>query len=141
MVLNACQIVRYRHYMIHPIDDIISCIDANDKRFLRRRRGMVMDTKMTNLEILNELSEFIAIRMKSFWDPVHGGNWVEHKAHIDYDLWFIQSGTVNIAIGEAEHTAEAGDVVFFYPGIPYRAATTESGCHFIYIHFDSLTLH
>lgn len=95
-----------------------------------------MDTKMTNIEILNELSEFIAIRMKSFWDPVHDGNWVEHKAHIDYDLWFIQSGTVNIAIGGIEHTAEPGDVVFFYPGLPYRAATTDGGCQFIYIHFD-----
>lgn len=92
--------------------------------------------KQTDMGILNELSEFIALRMKSFWEPVHDGNWIEHKAHIDYDLWFVQSGIVKIKIDGIEHTANPGDVVLFYPGVPYMAATTGEGCRFIYIHFD-----
>ncbi|WP_235548842.1 cupin domain-containing protein [Paenibacillus sp. Soil522] len=76
--------------------------------------------KRTDMGILNELSEFIALRMKSFWEPVHDGNWIEHKAHIDYDLWFVQSGIVKITIDGIEHTANPGDVVLFYPGVPYR---------------------
>ncbi|WP_397376115.1 AraC family transcriptional regulator [Paenibacillus sp. sptzw28] len=92
--------------------------------------------KRTDMGILNELSEFITLRMKSFWEPVHDGNWIEHKAHIDYDLWFIQSGTTKITVDGIEHTATPGDVVFFYPGVPYMAATIEEGCRFIYIHFD-----
>lgn len=95
-----------------------------------------MDKKWTSMEILNELSEFITLRMSSFLESVHNGDWFEHKAHADYDLWFIQSGIVKIKIDGIEHTAYPGDVIFFYPGIPYMAATTDEGCRFIYIHFD-----
>ncbi|MEK4063320.1 MULTISPECIES: AraC family transcriptional regulator [unclassified Paenibacillus] len=86
--------------------------------------------------ILNELSEYISLRMKSYFEPSHEGNWIEHKAHIDYDLWFIQSGIVNITIDGVIHTANPGDVIFLYPGVPYRASTSDMGCRFIYIHFD-----
>ncbi|XEC94009.1 AraC family transcriptional regulator [Paenibacillus tarimensis] len=95
-----------------------------------------MDTKMKDMGILNELSELISLRMKSFFELAHDGKWFEHKAHIDYDLWFIQSGTVTLTIDGMEHTANPGDVVFFYPGVPYMASTTDKGCRFIYIHFD-----
>ncbi|GGG04343.1 hypothetical protein GCM10010912_56380 [Paenibacillus albidus] len=95
-----------------------------------------MDTKWTDMRILNELSEFISLRMKSYLEHTHEGKWIEHKAHIDYDLWFIQSGIVNLTIDGIEHTANAGDVVFFYPGVPYMASTNNKGCQFIYIHFD-----
>lgn len=95
-----------------------------------------MDTNITNMGILNELSEFIVLRMKSFMDVAHDGDWTEHKAHAHYDLWFIQSGTVKIYIDGNEHIANPGDVVFFYPRIPYMASTTSEGCRFIYIHFD-----
>ncbi|HZG84567.1 AraC family transcriptional regulator [Paenibacillus sp.] len=95
-----------------------------------------MNTNTTDIGILNELSEMIALRMKSFMDPAHDGDWVEHKSHADYDLWFIQSGIVKIAIHGTEHTARPGDVVLFYPGIPYIASTIGSGCRFIYVHFD-----
>lgn len=89
-----------------------------------------------DMGILNELSEFIVLRMKSYSEHVHNGKWMEYKAHIDYDLWFIQSGIVHITIEGVEHSARPGDVVVFYPGVPYRAATTEKGCQFIYVHFD-----
>ncbi|AFC27800.1 AraC family transcriptional regulator [Paenibacillus mucilaginosus 3016] len=95
-----------------------------------------MNSTMPVMDIFNELSEFITLRMKSCKELTHDRDWHEHKAHSDYDLWFIQSGTVQIHIGETEHTANPGDVVFFYPGVPYRAASTDKGCRFIYAHFD-----
>lgn len=95
-----------------------------------------MDAKMVNMEILGELSEFITLRMSSISDQVQSCDWTEHKAHPDYDLWFVQSGIVKITINGFEHTAHPGDIVFFYPGVPYTASTASAGCRFIYIHFD-----
>jgi len=95
-----------------------------------------MDKNMTDMGILNELSELISLRMKSFFELTHDTKWIEHKAHTDYDLWFVQSGIVTITIDGFEHTANPGDVVFFYPGVPYMAAASDKGCRFIYIHFD-----
>ena len=92
--------------------------------------------KSMDMGIFNELSESIRIRMKSFFEPAHDRNWTEHKVHIDYDLWFIQSGIVTIQINGIDHTAGPGDVVFFFPGISYKASTTDPGCRFIYMHFD-----
>jgi len=89
-----------------------------------------------DMSIFNELSEFIAIRMSSCKEETHGGDWIEHKAHLDYDLWFIQSGTVSIHMDGIEHAAMPGDVVFFYPGVAYRATAASAGCRFIYAHFD-----
>lgn len=91
---------------------------------------------MTDIGIFNELSEYIAIRINSCREESHDGDWIEHKAHNDYDLWFVQAGTVRIQIGGIEHTANPGDVVFFYPQVPYMAASPGEGCRFIYVHFD-----
>jgi AraC-type DNA-binding domain-containing proteins len=95
-----------------------------------------MNTSISDIEIFNELSEFITLRIKSYREHAHDGFWVEHKVHPDYDLWFIQSGTIKIHIGETEHTVNPGDVVFFYPQHSYMADTIDEGCHFINVHFD-----
>lgn len=89
-----------------------------------------------DISILNELSEFISLRMKSFLENTHAADWIEHKAHLDYDLWFIEQGAVELLIEGKKYAAAAGDVIFFYPGVPYRASTCKEGCRFIYIHFD-----
>lgn len=94
-----------------------------------------MNTPLKNMGILNELAESISLRMKSYFAHAHDESWVEHKAHIDYDLWFIQSGNVDITVNGARHTARPGDIVFFYPELPYMASAT-LGCRFIYVHFD-----
>jgi AraC family transcriptional regulator len=91
---------------------------------------------MNGMTILDELSEFISLRMKSSLQSTHNTDWIEHKAHLDYDLWFIQTGMVKLIIDGKEYIAQAGDVIFFYPGIPYIASTNNDGCRFIYIHFD-----
>ncbi|PWV99374.1 AraC-like DNA-binding protein [Paenibacillus cellulosilyticus] len=96
-----------------------------------------MDKQAANMGILSDLSELISLRMKSYLALQHGSTWIEHRAHVDYDLWFIQEGTVAITIKGVEHRAYPGDVVFFYPDIPYKATTVDQqGCRFTYIHFD-----
>lgn len=59
---------------------------------------MTKQHKKADVELLNDLSEFISVRMKSFREQSHDGNWFEHKSHGDYDLWFIQAGTVRLNI-------------------------------------------
>ncbi|WP_256992423.1 AraC family transcriptional regulator [Paenibacillus sp. XY044] len=88
------------------------------------------------MSIINELSEYITLGMRSYLEQAHDQDWIEHKSHPDYDLWFIQSGSVKVTIDGFEHTAVPGDVVFFYPDLPYIASTNEDLCQFIYIHFD-----
>jgi len=85
---------------------------------------------------MDELSEYITLRMSSYLEQTHDGNWIEHKSHSDYDLWFITAGSVKITIDGIEHMADPGDVVFFYPDMPYIASTTGELCRFIYMHFD-----
>ncbi|GIO69700.1 AraC family transcriptional regulator [Paenibacillus cookii] len=95
-----------------------------------------MNENMMNMSIINDLSEYITLRMSSYLEQSHDKHWIEHKSHPDYDLWFIQSGSVKVTIDKCEHTAVPGDVVFFYPDMPYIASTTEDVCRFIYIHFE-----
>ncbi|MEO2202782.1 AraC family transcriptional regulator [Paenibacillus pabuli] len=95
-----------------------------------------MSENRMNMSILNELSEYIHLRMSSYLEQTHDKDWTEHKSHPDYDLWFIQSGSVKIMIDGLEYTAVPGDAVFFYPDMPYIASTSEEVCRFIYIHFD-----
>ncbi|SDD03843.1 AraC-type DNA-binding protein [Paenibacillus sp. UNCCL117] len=91
---------------------------------------------MNGLTILNELSEQIAVRIRSCHEEYHPGGWSESKVHADYDLWYLLSGEVKIHTNETDHTAKAGDAVFFYPHMPYVASTGSEGCRFIFIHFD-----
>jgi AraC family transcriptional regulator len=91
---------------------------------------------MNNINIFNELSEQITVRIRSCNDELHNRDWIENKLHSDYDIWYITAGYVHIKTNEGEVRAETGDAVFFYPNIPYNAWTGEVGCKFIYIHFD-----
>ncbi|WP_258166409.1 AraC family transcriptional regulator [Paenibacillus sp. PCH8] len=88
------------------------------------------------MSVIDELSEHITLRMSSYLEQTHDRTWTEHKSHSDYDLWFITTGSVKVTIGGIEHTAVPGDVVFFYPDMPYIASTTRELCRFIYMHFD-----
>jgi AraC family transcriptional regulator len=91
---------------------------------------------MRKLDIFNELSEFVAIRILSCHEIDHDHLWEENKIHKNYDLWLIASGKVVIETGDQTYNAYAGDVVFYYPDSPYRASTSDEGCRFIYIQFD-----
>ncbi|QOS78984.1 helix-turn-helix transcriptional regulator [Paenibacillus sp. JNUCC31] len=95
-----------------------------------------MYTRPVNRSIIDELSEHVTLRMSSYLEQAHDGKWIEHKSHSDYDLWFITAGSVKITIHGMEHIAAPGDVVFFYPDMPYTASATGELCQFIYMHFD-----
>lgn len=91
---------------------------------------------MGNLDIFNTLSEQITVRIRACHEGQHDSGWSETKQHGDYDLWHVLSGEVRIVVDGQAYTARPGDVVFFYPHQPYRAFTTDAGCHFIFTHFD-----
>jgi AraC family transcriptional regulator len=91
---------------------------------------------MINVEIFNELSEHIALRIHSCLEIEHDKEWMERKIHKDYDIWLITSGCITVETGSSIFTASSGDLVCFYPHIPYLATTDEAGCRFIYIHFE-----
>ncbi|MHA7965084.1 helix-turn-helix transcriptional regulator [Paenibacillus sp. CAU 1782] len=91
---------------------------------------------MNGLSLFNELSEHISVRIRSCHDEFHDGKWSESKAHADYDLWYVLSGKVNLHVNQSHYSATPGDIVFFYPDMPYIASTSEEGCRFVFIHFD-----
>jgi AraC family transcriptional regulator len=91
---------------------------------------------MTNMNIFNELSEHVTIKINSCSEQIHDANWLENKVHYDYDIWLILEGVVFIQIDGMTHTAREGDVVLFYPGIPYTASAGLEGCRFLFIHFE-----
>ncbi|WKL01896.1 AraC family ligand binding domain-containing protein [Paenibacillus amylolyticus] len=64
------------------------------------------------MSVIDELSEYITLRMSSYLEQTHDSNWTERKSHSDYDLWFITAGSVQITINGIEHMANPGDVVF-----------------------------
>ena len=70
------------------------------------------------MTIFNELSELISVRMKSCLKMSKNTDWVENKSHHDYDLWFIEAGSVAIHIDGKEHTAQPGDVVLYENDLP-----------------------
>lgn len=77
-----------------------------------------MHTGTVNMSIIDELSEYITLRMSSYLEQTHDSNWTEHKSHSDYDLWFITAGSVQISMDGIEHMADPGDIVFFTPICP-----------------------
>ncbi|NOU63907.1 helix-turn-helix domain-containing protein [Paenibacillus sp. LMG 31461] len=91
---------------------------------------------MKGTDLFNDLSEHVSLRITSYNTILHNAGWVESKSHHNYDLWLIQEGQVEIQAGKTIHTATAGDLVLFYPGIPYTAMNGTQACRFIYLHFD-----
>jgi len=88
------------------------------------------------LDIFNELSEYITVKINSCREEFHDRTWIENKVHKDYDMWFILDGHVGIEINGLSYSAAEGDVILFYPGVPYSAYMGQDGCRFVYIHFD-----
>lgn len=90
--------------------------------------------KASNL--LNELSEYITIKINGCTEIYHDRQWSENKAHKDYDLWYITAGHVNIEINGICFQANSGDVMLFCPDVQYSASNGTRECRFIYLHFD-----
>jgi AraC-like DNA-binding protein len=96
----------------------------------------VSSNRTGSFHLFNELSEHITLRIASCNSLYHSPKWTESKEHPDYDLWIVLSGTIRLRMGDASGTAKPGDLILFYPNVPYTASTGEDGCQFIYVHFD-----
>ncbi|GAA0300506.1 AraC-like DNA-binding protein/cellobiose-specific phosphotransferase system component IIB [Gracilibacillus halotolerans] len=91
---------------------------------------------MKSLDIFNNLSEQVMIRINSCSEVKHPNSWLERRQYKDYDVWCIQEGQVQITVQEETFLASEGDVVLFSPDVAYTATTTSKYCRFIFIHFD-----
>ncbi len=101
-----------------------------------QREQSLMKGGSASFQLFNELSEHLTLRISSCNLMRHPAAWSEKKQHPDYDLWLILEGTVSLLMNGAEGTAGPGDLVLFYPGMPYSAFAGDSGYRFLYIHFD-----
>lgn len=91
---------------------------------------------MKSFDVINDLSEYLSIKINSMLEIYHDGSWKESKVHSDYDIWYITEGKAVVEIEGVDYAAHEGDVVFFYPGITYNAHTDGEGCSFIFLHFN-----
>lgn len=89
-----------------------------------------------SFQLFNELSEHITLRIAACSVMSHPPDWREDKRHPDYDLWIVLEGTVHLHMNGKDGAASPGDLILFYPAMPYRASTGKEGCRFLYIHFD-----
>ena len=67
----------------------------------------------------------------------HDSDWYEVKAKNEYAFWLIQSGSLVIEYNHKKYTLSEGDIFFFYPEVLYHASSNE-GCSFTFIHFDTI---
>ncbi|UOQ48756.1 AraC family transcriptional regulator [Gracilibacillus caseinilyticus] len=91
---------------------------------------------MDSLNIFNELSELVTVRINSCSEVEHPNSWIERRQYKDYDLWCIQEGQVEIRIQDEVHIASKGDLILFSPKVAYTATTPSESCTFIFTHFD-----
>jgi hypothetical protein len=100
-----------------------------------RKVTPLVNRSLRGTEIFHELAEHVSLTIHYCQEAIHDKNWTESKVHPHYNLWFIRSGYVHVKIGDVSARAKPGDIVFFYPFVPYTAETEQVGCRFIYTHF------
>jgi AraC family transcriptional regulator len=91
---------------------------------------------MNGSDMLDELSDYISIRLDATGRIRYDSNWSSNVVHHNYALWIILSGQMRIHLDGQEYHADVGDIVFLYPDCLVAASTAEAGCQCIYIHFD-----
>ncbi|UOQ84728.1 AraC family transcriptional regulator [Gracilibacillus salinarum] len=91
---------------------------------------------MDSVDIFNELSELVTVRINSCSEVEHPNSWIERRQYKDYDLWCIQEGQVEIRIQDEVHIASEGDLILLSPKVAYSATTPSDSCIFIFTHFD-----
>ncbi|ULL17069.1 AraC family transcriptional regulator [Paenibacillus sp. H1-7] len=91
---------------------------------------------MSSLNIFNELAEHVMLHIFASREVIHPLGWVENKQHVDYDLWYLHEGKIEIVIHDQVHLASGGDLVLFSPKVAYTARNLDASCRFTYTHFD-----
>ncbi|MBI4978566.1 MAG: helix-turn-helix transcriptional regulator [Spirochaetes bacterium] len=87
--------------------------------------------------LIGDISEHITIDFHYSGRSEHPAGWHEEKAHSDYDIWLIESGTVTASFGGSDETVSAGDAFLMTPQMHYTAKSA-SGTAFILVHFDCM---
>ncbi len=90
---------------------------------------------VSSLNLFDELSEHVMLRIYACGEAIHSDGWIENKQHPDYDLWFIRKGNIEIRIDEQVHLASEGDLILFSPKVAYTATNLGAECSFIFTHF------
>lgn len=88
------------------------------------------------VHLLDTLSNQVALNLYSYAVVTHQRGWLEQRMHMDYDIWFIQEGKLLLTVAGQCYEAEAGQVVFFYPGLTYEMKVLTGVTRFLYLHFD-----
>lgn len=91
---------------------------------------------MNYLEVLDSLMYYTEINIKGCGDIKHDKNWTEHENKVDYDLWVILEGELQIEMAEEKYFVKNNDVFFLSPENFYKANSITESSKFIYIHFD-----
>lgn len=92
------------------------------------------------MNIKNTLTENLTPIIYVCAKALHRKGWVENRCHPTFTLWLVTEGSVSIVIGDKKHILRRGDAYLFTPNDVYRATTFDSGCEFIYVHFNLFTL-
>ncbi|MGO4372012.1 cupin domain-containing protein, partial [Paenibacillus sp. MCAF20] len=74
---------------------------------------------MSSLNLFDELSEHVMLRIYASGEAIHPDGWIENKQHPDYDLWFVRKGNIEIRIDQQVHLASEGDLILFSPKVAY----------------------
>lgn len=92
-----------------------------------------------NRESLIFLTNNMDIRIKLCLDQQHPAGWSERRSKVDYDLWIVLDGKINMIYQDIDHMLYPGDMFLIYPQKNYRAFNAGSageGCHILFVHFD-----
>ena len=76
------------------------------------------------------------VSIKSSALEIKHKGWKEHSSKVDYDVWVVTSGVMQIKINEEKYVLRRGDIFVFYPYVEYDAKCLSNSCSFIFIHFD-----
>lgn len=91
---------------------------------------------MKTLEIFNSLTDYMEVRIKGCADIIHDKHWRESGSMVDYDLWIMVDGEIEIHVEDKKYIVKEQDLFFLSPQLFYTARCNTDTCHFIYVHFD-----
>lgn len=91
---------------------------------------------MEDLKVFNSLMDYTQVNIKGCGDVIHDNVWSESGHKLDYDIWIMLEGELELYIEERRFIIKPKDCVFLYPQIFYKANSISGSCNFIYIHFD-----
>lgn len=109
---------------------------SNSLIYYKANLNSIGGRPVVDLDFFDSVFKNSNIVLKLCNEAYHTNKWTESSFYSDYDIWIILEGTINVVINNQKYIARPGDAVFFAPNYIYSANTEDSGCRFIYMHFD-----